>query len=187
MVLVGAAPSVTRGPALGGRQPRRMAVGHPLSCDHRRPWVAGGRYAAKRSPFVDRRGQVQAYGTCLQNEHESAPDLVRRSGSRPPPGERVAGRPLDDARRASVPMRQAAPRRVTASSVARPRGARPSMPDRCYTDVVEIRTPPALPARCSAFNGGPHTTASQWCQLVSAAAVPEAGDMPNDTCLAPRG
>jgi hypothetical protein len=32
------------------------------------------------------RGQVQAYGTCpLQNEHESAPDLVRRirNGSRP--------------------------------------------------------------------------------------------------------
>jgi hypothetical protein len=57
-----------------------------LSCDHhtRAGWP-GVRYAAKRSSFADGRGQVQAYGTCpLQNEHESAPDLVRRirNGSR---------------------------------------------------------------------------------------------------------
>jgi len=93
------------------------------------------------------------------------------SGSRPAT-RRAGGGPTTgwDARRASVPMRQAAPRRVTASSVASGRAA-PGLRCRidCYTDVAEIRTAagPSSAVQC-VFNGGPYTTASQvrQCQLV---------------------
>ena len=136
MVLVGAAPISQLsdgGPALGGRQPRRMAVGHPLSCDHRPP----GWPAVVTPPSAPRslmgRGQVQAYGTCpLQNEHESAPDLVRRI--------RQSARHQESGWRADHWMRRTSRIGPNASSCStsghgvvsrqRPRGARPSMPDR---------------------------------------------------------
>ena len=118
------------------------------------------------------RGQVQAYGTCpLQNEHESAPDLVRRI--------RQSARHQESGWRADHWMRRTSRIGPNASSCStsghgvvsrqRPRGARPSMPDRCYTDVAEIRTAagPSSAVQC-VFNGGPYTTASQvrQCQLV---------------------
>jgi hypothetical protein len=79
------------------------------------------------------RGQVQAYGTCpLQNEHESAPDLVRRI--------RQSARHQESGWRADHWMRRTSRIGPNASSCStsghgvvsrqRPRGARPSMPDR---------------------------------------------------------
>jgi len=173
MVLVGAAPISQLsdgGPALGGRQPRRMAVGHPLSCDHRPP----GWPAVVTPPSAPRslmgRGQVQAYGTCpLQNEHESAPDLVRRI--------RQSARHQESGWRADHWMRRTSRIGPNASScstsghaVASGRAA-PGLRCRidCYTDVAEIRTAagPSSAVQC-VFNGGPYTTASQvrQCQLV---------------------
>ncbi len=43
----------SRAPRWVAGSPGVLAVGHPLSGDHRPPWVARGRYAAKRSPFAD--------------------------------------------------------------------------------------------------------------------------------------
>ncbi len=85
MVLVGAAPIPQlshAGPRAGWPAAQAYGCRSPLVL--RSSLALGGRQSAKRSPLMGR-GQVQAYGTCpLQNEHESAPDLVRRirNGSR---------------------------------------------------------------------------------------------------------
>jgi hypothetical protein len=85
MVLVGAAPIPQlshAGPRAGW--PAAQAYGCRSPFVLRSSLALGGRQSAKRSPLMGR-GQVQACGTCpLQNEHESAPDLVRRirNGSR---------------------------------------------------------------------------------------------------------
>ena len=172
MVLVGAAPISQLsdgGPALGGRQPRRMAVGHPLSCDHRPP----GWPAVVTPPSAPRssmgRGQVQAYGTCpLQNEHESAPDLVRRIRQSARHQER-AGRLLGGTH---VAHRSQCVKLLHVGSRRRqsPAAARRQAFDAGSTAIptwLRSAPPPALPARCSACSTVARTPRHRRCGSAS--------------------
>jgi hypothetical protein len=117
------------------------------------------------------RGQVQAYGTCpLQNEHESAPDLVRRiRQSAPPPGERVAGRPLDETH---VAPRSQCVKLLHVGSRRRqsPAAARRQAFDAGSTVIptwLRSAPPPALPARCSACSTVARTPRHRRCGSAS--------------------
>ena len=119
------------------------------------------------------RGQVQAYGTCpLQNEHESAPDLVRRiRQSGPPPRSAGGGAPppLDETHVAHwsqcVKLLHVGSRRRQSPAAARRQAF-----DAGSTAIptwLRSAPPPALPARCSACSTVARTPRHRRCGSAS--------------------